>query len=72
MTRLCTLLILCLAAFFSCTSTNLEPQSPDGNITVLLSEEEQQLTYAIYHKDQLMVRPSGFEIHFMDQKRIRT
>jgi len=46
----------------------LEPQSPDGNITVLLSEEEQQLTYAIYHKDQLMVRPSGFEIHFMDQE----
>lgn len=68
MIRLSSLFILSLACIVACNNANLEPQSPDGHLTLMLSEEGQLLSYAIYHEEQLMVRPSGIEIHFRDQE----
>jgi len=68
MTPLRFLILLLLTILMGCSNVNMEPQSPDGVLTVRLLEEEQSISYAIHKGDQVMLRPSGFEIHFRDQK----
>lgn len=66
------LLLVSITAFSlfltSCEIQFINPQSPDGRITVILAEnEDQPFTYAVYMGEHQMLRTSAITLQFKDQ-----
>jgi alpha-glucosidase len=68
MYRIISFLIIVLSMLVACTSGSNQPHSPDGTLLMkLYLDGGKSLKYTISKGDQVLVKPSGFELEFKGQ-----
>ncbi len=68
MYRIHSLFIVVLVILAACSSEITHPLSPDGTIQLSIQQDdENHITYTIIKGGKVLIRPSGFELHFKEQ-----